>query len=131
MSSCFVFGLVFITHVLPALVLYYWIFLLVCAGLVKSRTWVAGLGLDPAESRLGRAIVMGTNSFMSCMGVQVLVTSMVRVYAGEWSAGYMTPLSNDFASRRLDVWYACHLGKAAGDSSRLFKDQDFINLFLR
>jgi len=131
LSSLFVFGLVFITHVLPALVLYYWIFLLVAAGLVKSRTWVANLGLDPNESRLGRALVMGTNSFMSCMGIQVLVTSMVRVYAGEWSAGYMTPLTNDFASRRMDVWFACHFGKAGGFTMKLFKDQDFINLFLR
>lgn len=129
-SSLFVFGLIFVSHLLPALLIYHWIFLLVAAGLVKSRGWVAALGLDPTESRLGRAIVMGTNSFLSCMGIQVLVTSMVRVYAGEWSAGYMTPLSNDYASRRFDVWYACHLGRA-GWTMKLFKDQDFINLFLR
>jgi len=129
-SSLFVFGLIFVSHLLPALLIYHWIFLLVAAGLVKSRGWVATLGLDPAESRLGRAIVMGTNSFLSCMGIQVLVTSMVRVYAGEWSAGYMTPLTNDYASRRFDVWYACHLGRA-GWTMKLFKDQDFINLFLR
>jgi hypothetical protein len=130
MSSLLVFGVVIITHLLPALFLYAWIYLLVAAGLVKSRTWIGNLGVDP-EGRVGRALIMGTNSFMSCMGIQVLVTSMVRVYAGELSAGYFTPLTNDYSSRRLDVWYACHLGKAAGDSSRLFKDQDFINLFLR
>jgi len=130
MSSLMVFGCIAITHLIPALIVYYWIFLLISAGLVKSRTWVANIGFDPAESRFGRALVMGTNSFMSCMGIQVLVTSMVRVYAGEWESGYLVPLTNDFLSRRVDVWYACHLGKV-GFSTKLFKDQDFINLFLR
>eukprot|EP00439_Symbiodinium_sp_Y106_P071056 s4909_g12.t1 len=58
---------------------------------ISSRLWIAALGLDP-ESRFGRALVMGTNSFMSCMGIQVLVTCMVRTYAGEWSSGYLGPL---------------------------------------
>merc|ERR1712190_400999 len=93
MSSMGVFMVVFITHLLPALVVYYWIFLGVATGLVKSRAWVQLLGFDP-EGRFGRALVMGTNSFMSCMGVQVLVTSMVRAYAGEWKGGYLAPLRN-------------------------------------
>jgi len=121
-------GVISITHLLPALFVYHWIFLIVATVLVKSRMWVAQLGLDP-EGRNGRALVMGTNSFMSCMGIQMLVTCMVRAYAGEWRGGYLAPLRNDFLSRRLDVWYSCHLGK--GISAKLFLDQDFINLFLR
>lgn len=128
MSSLGIFGVISITHLLPALFVYHWIFLIVATVLVKSRMWVAQLGLDP-EGRNGRALVMGTNSFMSCMGIQMLVTCMVRAYAGEWRGGYLAPLRNDFLSRRLDVWYACHLGK--GISAKLFLDQDFINLFLR
>mmetsp|Transcript_25933 Transcript_25933/g.72353 ORF Transcript_25933/g.72353 Transcript_25933/m.72353 type:complete len:269 (+) Transcript_25933:1-807(+) len=128
MSSLGVFGVITMTHILPALFTYYWIFLLVAAGLVKSRSWVAMLGLDP-ESRFGRALVMGTNSFISCTGVQLLVTSMVRAYGGEWKSGYFGPLKNDFLSRRLEVWYACHLKK--GLSLQLLRDQDFINLFVR
>lgn len=128
MSSLGIFIIISITHLLPALVLYYWIFLAVAAGLVKSRQWVGELGLDP-ESRFGRALVMGTNSFMSCMGIQVLVTCMVRTYAGEWSSGYFGPLKNDFLVRRLDVWYACHLGH--GVSKKMLMDQDFINLWVR
>jgi len=127
-SSMGVFAVISVTHLVPALVVYHWIFLAVAAGLVKSRTWVGMLGLDP-ESRSGRALVMGTNSFLSCMGIQILVTVMVRVYAGEWKGGYFTPLRNDFLARRLDVWYACHLGK--GISVDILWDQDFINLFIR
>eukprot|EP00928_Gymnodinium_smaydae_P057635 TRINITY_DN40855_c0_g1_i1.p1 TRINITY_DN40855_c0_g1~~TRINITY_DN40855_c0_g1_i1.p1 ORF type:complete len:508 (+),score=72.16 TRINITY_DN40855_c0_g1_i1:56-1579(+) len=128
LSSLGVFGVITLTHILPALFTYYWIFLLVAAGLVKSRAWVSAVGLDP-EGRFGRALVMGTNSFISCTGVQLLVTLMVRVYAGEWKAGYFGPLRNDFLSRRPEVWFACHLGK--GVSTRLLRDQDFINLFVR
>mmetsp|Transcript_53102 Transcript_53102/g.160887 ORF Transcript_53102/g.160887 Transcript_53102/m.160887 type:complete len:343 (-) Transcript_53102:37-1065(-) len=130
MSSLGVFGVICVTHLFPALVVYYWIFLVVGAVFVKSRSWVELMGLDP-ESRFGRALVMGANSFMSCMGIQVLVTSMVRVYAGEWSGGgYLAPLRNDFLSRRLDVWYACHLGKGV-TVAEMLQDQDFINLFVR
>eukprot|EP00416_Gambierdiscus_australes_P026242 CAMPEP_0171064290 /NCGR_PEP_ID=MMETSP0766_2-20121228/6189_1 /TAXON_ID=439317 /ORGANISM="Gambierdiscus australes, Strain CAWD 149" /LENGTH=477 /DNA_ID=CAMNT_0011520307 /DNA_START=61 /DNA_END=1494 /DNA_ORIENTATION=+ len=129
MSSLGVFGVICITHLFAALFVYYWIFMVVCAVFVKSRSWVRFLRLDP-ESRFGRALVMGTNSFMSCMGIQVLVTSMVRVYAGEWRGGYLAPLRNDFLSRRLDVWYSCHLGKNIS-TVEMLQDQDFINLFLR
>lgn len=127
-SSMGIFGVISVTHLIPALIVYHWIFMAVAAGLVKSRTWVAAIGLDP-ESRSGRALVMGTNSFLSCMGIQILVTSMVRVYAGEWNGGYFVPLKNDFLSRRLEVWYTCHLGK--GISFDIFWDQDFVNLFIR
>lgn len=129
MSSLGVFGVICLTHLFPALVVYYWIFMVVCTVFVKSRAWVATIGLNP-ESRFGRALVMGTNSFMSCMGIQVLVTSMVRVYAGEWQGGYLGPLRNDFLSRRLDVWYSCHLGKGVS-TIEMLQDQDFINLFIR
>jgi len=128
LSSMGAFAVITITHIIPAFFAYYWIFLLVAAGLVKSRSWVAMVGLDP-EGRFGRALVMGTNSFISCTGIQFLVTGMVRVYAGEWKAGYLAPLRNDFLSRRLTVWYACHLGD--GVSVNLVWDQDFINLFVR
>lgn len=128
LSSLGVFGIITLTHLLPALVVYYWIFLIVAAGLVKSRSWLALIGLDP-ESRFGRALVMGTNSFMSCVGVQQLVTLMVRVYAGEWAGGYFQPLLNDFVTRRLNVWFTCHLGK--GISVDILSDQDFINLWVR
>jgi len=129
MSSLGVFGVICLTHLFPALVVYYWIFMVVCTVFVKSRAWVATVGLDP-ESRFGRALVMGTNAFMSCMGIQVLVTCMVRVYAGEWRGGYLAPLRNDFLSRRLDVWYSCHLGKGVS-TIEMLQDQDFINLFIR
>eukprot|EP00927_Polykrikos_kofoidii_P003552 TRINITY_DN11423_c0_g1_i1.p1 TRINITY_DN11423_c0_g1~~TRINITY_DN11423_c0_g1_i1.p1 ORF type:complete len:556 (+),score=69.73 TRINITY_DN11423_c0_g1_i1:151-1818(+) len=128
MSSLGVFGVISLTHIIPALIMYYWIFLLVAAGLVKSRLWVAQLGLNP-EGRFGRALVMGTNSFISCTGIQLLVISMVRAYAGEWKGGYFVPLKSDFLSRRLSVWYSCHAKK--GFSVKLLRDQDFINLFVR
>lgn len=128
LSSLGVFGVIVCTHVLPGGFVYHWIFLIVAAGLVKSRSWVAMLGMDP-DGRFGRALVMGTNSFMSCTGTQLLVTCMVRVYAGEWRSGYLGPLKNDFLSRRLSVWYSCHLEK--GFSWQMFLDQDFINLFVR
>lgn len=124
-SSLGVFGIVCITHLIPALLVYHWIFLLTAAVLVKSRSWVALMGID-AESKFGRAMVMGVNSFTSCLGIQVMVTCMVRVYAGQWNTGYLTPLKNDFWSRRFPVWYACHLSEGPQIS-----DQDFINLFLR
>lgn len=127
-SSMGVFAVICITHLVPSLFVYHWIFLAVAAGVVKSRTWVALLGLDP-ESRSGRALVMGTNSFLSCMGIQILVTAMVRVYAGEWLGGYLTPLHNDFLARRLNRWYACHLSK--GITLDIIWDQDFVNLFIR
>lgn len=63
------------------------------------------------------------------MGFQVLVTSMVRVYEGQWADGYLRPLQNDYLSRRMDVWFACHLGK--GLSWDVFYDQDFMNLLVR
>lgn len=128
LSSLGVFFVISVTHLLPALILYPWIFWAVAAGLVKSRLWIAALGLDP-ESRFGRALVMGTNSFMPCMGIQVLVTCMVRTYAGEWSSGYLGPLWNDFLVRRLQVWYTCHLRDAT--PKQMVMDQDFINLFVR
>merc|ERR1719188_98125 len=117
-SSMGVFGVICLTHLIPALVVYHWIFLAVAAGLVKSRSWVDMLGID-SESRSGRALVMGT---------QVLVTCMVRVYAGEWAGGYLSPLRTDFLARRLDVWYACHFSK--GVSISMLMDQDFVNLFI-
>eukprot|EP00811_Abedinium_folium_P009066 NODE_18379_length_896_cov_1.830949.p2 GENE.NODE_18379_length_896_cov_1.830949~~NODE_18379_length_896_cov_1.830949.p2 ORF type:complete len:200 (-),score=58.90 NODE_18379_length_896_cov_1.830949:297-812(-) len=127
-SSMGVFAIVVGTHLLPALVAYFWIYLIVAAVLVYSRSWVARFNVN-AESHLGRALVMGTNSFTTCMGIQVLVTSMVRVYAGELKAGYTRPLWNDYLSRRLHVWFYCHLGK--GLSSQILFDQDFINLLVR
>lgn len=128
LSSLGVFFVISVTHLLPALILYPWIFWAVAAGLVKSRVWISSLNFDP-ESRFGRALVVGTNSFISVMGIQVLVTCMVRTYAGEWSSGYLTPLWNDFLVRRLRVWYTCHLRHATFQEMVL--DQDFINLFVR
>ena len=43
--------------------------------------------------------------------------------------GYLRPLQNDYLSRRMDVWFACHLGK--GLSWDVFYDQDFMNLLVR
>eukprot|EP00913_Durusdinium_trenchii_P033305 g31180.t1 len=117
LSSLGVFFVISVTHL---------IFWAVAAGLVKSRVWISSLNFDP-ESRFGRALVVGTNSFLSVMGIQVLVTCMVRTYAGEWSSGYLTPLWNDFLVRRLRVWYTCHLRHATFQEMVL--DQDFINLF--
>ncbi|CAJ1386870.1 unnamed protein product [Effrenium voratum] len=128
LSSLGVFFVISVTHLVPALVLYPWIFWVVAAGLVKSRLWIGSLGFDP-ESRFGRALVVGTNSFMSVMGIQVLVTCMVRTYAGEWSNGYLGPLWNDLLVRRLQVWYTCHLRHAT--VKQMMMDQDFINLFVR
>merc|ERR1719329_166139 len=119
-SSLGIFGVVCVTHLVPALLFYHWIFLLVAAVLVKSQSWVGLLGLDP-EGNFARALVMGVNSFVLAMGIQFLVTCMVRVYAGEWSGGYLRPLVNGFLTRRLEVWVACHLSK--GLSRDLFWDQ--------
>lgn len=128
LSSLGIFGVVCVTHLIPGLFCYHWIFLLVAAVLVKSQSWVGLLGLD-AEGNFARALVMGVNSFVLAMGIQFLVTCMVRVYAGEWSGGYLRPLTNGFLTRRLEVWVACHLSQ--GFSKDLFSDQDFINLFIR
>lgn len=124
-SSLGVFGVVCCTHLIPALLVYHWIFLIAAAVLVKSRSWVAMLGIS-AEGKFGRAMVMGVNSFTSCLAIQTLVTCMVRVYAGQWNSGYLTPLKNDFWSRRFPVWYACHLVNGPQ-----IDDQDLCNLFLR
>merc|ERR1719462_76688 len=55
LSSLGVFAVICFTHVLPGMVVYYWIFLLGAAGIVKSRSWVALLGFNP-EGRFGRAM---------------------------------------------------------------------------
>ena len=33
--------------------------------------------------------------------VEVMITAMVRTYAGEWFGGYFAPLRNDFLARRV------------------------------
>lgn len=124
-SSLGVFGIISITHIVPAFLCYYWLFLGLAAGVVQSRSWVQKLGVDP-EGRFGRAMVMGVNSFISGMGIQLLVTSMVRVYAGQWKSGYLVPLKNDFWSRKIEIWYQCHLSRGIKNA-----DQDFYNLFVR
>jgi hypothetical protein len=126
-SSAFVMAIVVATHLLPALFIYYWVFLFTAAFVIKLRQWLTVIGIDP-ESRFGRGLVMASNSFAAIVGNQMLITAMIRVFAGQWSAhGYMTPIEDDLDSRHYDTYYACHLSKGWG----AFNDQDFMNLFIR
>lgn len=128
-SSSFIMAIISVTHLIPAMVLYYPVFLLAAAFVIKIREWLALLGVDPT-GRVGRGLVMATNSFVVVAAFQAMITGMVRVYAGQMSGGlvsYLVPLRNDVASRHLDIWYDCHLSQGWG----AFHDQDFLNLFVR
>lgn len=126
-SSAFVMSVIMVTHVVPALILYYPVFLLAGAFIIKIRSWLRALGIDP-ESRAGRGLVMASNSFVAVGAFQCMVSSMIRVYSGTMSThGYFTPLKDDFCSRSLQIWYECHLRDGLG----AFRDQDFLNLFVR
>ncbi|CAE8625859.1 unnamed protein product [Polarella glacialis] len=126
-SSAFIMVLIMVTHVIPGMILYYPVFLLAAGFIIKMRASLTLVGIDP-ESRSGRGLVMATNSFVAVASFQAMITSMIRVYSGSLLRhSYFTPLRDDFASRKLAVWYECHLmqGFAA------FHDQDFLNLFVR
>jgi len=126
-SSAFVMALVTVTHVIPALVLYHPVFLAAAAFVVKVRQWLKFVGVDP-DGRLGRGLVMAGNSFVVVSACQSMITSMIRVYAGQLSRqGYLMPLWDDISSRRLSTWYECHLSQG----TLAFRDQDFLNLFVR
>lgn len=126
-SSAFVMAVVLVTHVMPALFLYYPVFALAAAFIIKVRSWLNFLGINP-DGRLGRGLVMASNSFVAVTAFQTLITSMIRVYAGELSEnGYLVPIRDDFESRHLSIWFECHLSQGWG----AFKDQDFLNLFVR
>mmetsp|Transcript_15150 Transcript_15150/g.25935 ORF Transcript_15150/g.25935 Transcript_15150/m.25935 type:complete len:122 (+) Transcript_15150:2-367(+) len=120
-------AVVTVTHLLPSLVIYYWVFLLATAFIIKSRSWLSLISIDP-DGRLGRGLVMASNSFVAIAGLQTLITSMIRVYAGQMNKfGYLSPVQDDMGSRRLKTWYECHLSQGWG----AFHDQDFLNLFVR
>merc|ERR1712098_559320 len=100
---------------MPALIVYYWVFLASAAFILKSRTWLALVGLDP-EGRIGRGLIMATNSFVGVSGLQMLITAMIRVYAGQLAThGYMSPIKGDVASRHFATWYECHLRKGVAN----------------
>lgn len=126
-SSIFFMAVIMVTHVLPALVLYYPVFLAAAAYIVKVRQWLVFIGVEP-DSRAGRGFVMASNSFVAVSAFQTMITSMIRVYAGELSRhGYFVPMFDDIASRHLSTWYECHLSMGVA----AFHDQDFLNLFVR
>lgn len=126
-SSLFIMGIITVTHLLPALVLYYWVFLLAAGFIIKIRAWLKSCGIDP-DGRLGRGLVMASNSFVASSGLQMLITAMIRVYSGQLHRfGYMAPIKSDIHSRHLSTFYECHLSQGWG----AFHDQDFLNLFVR
>lgn len=126
-SSAFVMTVIMVTHVIPALLFYYPVFLMAAGFIIKIRAWLQVLGIDP-DGRAGRGLVMASNSFVAVASFQSLITSMIRVYQGTVSRhGYLTPLKDDMASRNLQIWYECHLRAGLG----AFRDQDFLNLFVR
>lgn len=125
-SSACVMAVILLSHLLPALLFYHWIFLLVAAFVIKVRSWLSFF-VDP-DSRVGRGLVMASNSFVAIVGLQIMITSMVRVYEGVQStSGYFAPILDDVASRDIETWYECHLSAGWG----AFSDQDFLNLFVR
>lgn len=128
-SSAFVMVIIIVTHLVPAVFFYYWIFLIMGCLIVKSRVWVKRyLGLDP-DGRFARGLILASNSFMAVVGLQSMMTSMVRVYAGQWiEHGYMIPVKDDYWSRRFVTWYQCHVSHKGFEA---FQDQDFSNLFIR
>lgn len=126
-SSAFVMAVVTLTHVIPGLILYHPVFLLTSAFIIKVRSWLDVVGLDP-DGRVGRGLVMASNSFVAVAGCQIMITSMVRVYEGALDEdGYVAPIFDDFESRDMSTWYECHLRQGWG----AFSDQDFLNLFVR
>mmetsp|Transcript_123495 Transcript_123495/g.394990 ORF Transcript_123495/g.394990 Transcript_123495/m.394990 type:complete len:192 (+) Transcript_123495:804-1379(+) len=126
-SSAFVMAIVTVTHIVPGCVLYYPVFLLAAAFVVKLRQWLKFCGVDP-DGRLGRGLVMASNSFVVVAAFQTLITSMIRVYSGALSRhSYWQPITDDMASRRIETWYECHLSRGFG----ALQDQDFLNLFVR
>jgi len=126
-SSAFVMGIVILTHVLTACVLFPWVCMCGAAFIIKIRGWLRLVNIDP-DGRFGRGLVMASNSFVAVAALQTLITSMVRVYLGGWSGGYFHPIRDDMASRNIHTWYECHLSAGVMEA---FKDQDFLNLFVR
>merc|ERR1712138_220588 len=110
-SSLFIMGAIMATHLIPALIVYYWVFLLSAAFIIKIRTWLRLVNVDP-DGRAGRGLVMASNSFVAVAGLQMLITGMIRVYSGQLSTfGYMAPIKGDIASRHFATWYECHLSR--------------------
>jgi len=131
-SSAGIFGFILFTHLVPGIICYFWLFFLIVGLITKFREHVPGLLRLDKRGSAARAIMMASDSFIACLGFQFLSTSMVRVYSGQWSSGYLFPLYVDFKSRRADIWLHCHLGDPAKGITNLhFKDQDFLNLFAR
>merc|ERR1712217_188556 len=126
-SSAFVMALISVTHLGPALFVYYPVFAVAAAFIIKIRGWLDSVGIDP-DGRFGRGLVMATNSFVAVISLQTLIASMIRVYSGSMSAnGYIAVVSDDFHSRHFSTWSECHLSQGWG----AFSDQDFLNLFIR
>lgn len=127
-SSAGIFGVILVTHLLPGLALFFWIFLFAAGFIIKIRGWLEAFGIEP-DGRFGRGFVMACNSFVAVVALQTMITGMVRVYAGVWSkGGYFTPVMDDLSSRHLTTWYECHLLRGFKAALR---DQDFLNLFVR
>lgn len=126
-SSAFVMALVMITHLMPALALYAWVYLITAFFIINVRSWLRWAGVDP-NSPLGRGLVMAGNSFVAVTALQTLITSMTRIYVGGFAMDrYLEPIMDDMSSRSLRTWYQCHLSQGLG----AFHDQDFLNLFVR
>mmetsp|Transcript_108371 Transcript_108371/g.312220 ORF Transcript_108371/g.312220 Transcript_108371/m.312220 type:complete len:169 (-) Transcript_108371:178-684(-) len=126
-SSVFIMAVITVTHVLPALILYHPVFLAAAAFVVQVRQWLKCIGVD-ADGRLGRGLIMASNSFVVVCACQTMITAVIRVYSGGlMKQGYLVPLLDDVASRHLSTWYECHLSQGVA----AFHDQDFLNLFVR
>merc|ERR1712137_598398 len=118
--TCGLLAVPVVTHILPACVVYFWLFLPVptCISFVflsGGMIVAASMHKRFSEDRIGtqdafsQGLQKGTQVFIQLLLtllVQSSVCLMVRVYAGEVSSGsylsYFTPFYNDFMSR---TWY--------------------------
>lgn len=123
-----------ITHVLPAFVYYFWLYLPLPFVLVTVLFAGSGYVSNAAKSKLAGAKVIRADVLAIQKVTQVLaqlcvtflfqttVSVMVRVYAGEVAAqSYFTPLYNDFMSRTWHTLAQCALIQKSGYVDLLLK----------
>jgi len=101
--------IIFVTHFLPGMVLYYWVFVTMIGACWKLRRFTLKIADLP-----GRALTVCLDSFLVGVCFQVLLTTMVRVYDQGSTTGYFGPLTSDIWSRRIDQWYMCKISDGLG-----------------
>jgi hypothetical protein len=102
-ATGFLFPFIFVTHVVPGAIVYYWVVLVMAGG---------GWKLRQVAEMLSSSLSIVVLSFCLTVAIQMVTAAMVRIYDDGFALGYLAPLQQDIFFRRTYNYYDCYLNFA-------------------